>query len=53
MQQLAVYLPWVVPVAILIAFGFAYWLARDVLRRETGTTPRPPRAPRPTCPSCP
>jgi K(+)-stimulated pyrophosphate-energized sodium pump len=30
-------LSWVIPVAIAIAFGFAAWLARDVLRRDTGT----------------
>jgi K(+)-stimulated pyrophosphate-energized sodium pump len=28
---------YVIPVAILIAFAFAAWLARDVLTRETGT----------------
>ncbi len=28
---------WVVPVAIIIAIGFAVYLIRDVLRRETGT----------------
>jgi K(+)-stimulated pyrophosphate-energized sodium pump len=27
----------VIPIAILIAFGFAAWLARDVLSRDTGT----------------
>jgi K(+)-stimulated pyrophosphate-energized sodium pump len=37
LTQGAQYLVYFVPVAILIAFGFAYWLARDVLRRETGT----------------
>ncbi|HEY8491063.1 MAG TPA: sodium/proton-translocating pyrophosphatase, partial [Dehalococcoidia bacterium] len=30
-------LAWVVPVAGLIAVLFAFWLARDVLRRDTGT----------------
>jgi len=30
-------LSYVIPVCILIAFGFALWLARDVLRRDTGT----------------
>ncbi|HBY98840.1 MAG: sodium-translocating pyrophosphatase [Ardenticatenaceae bacterium] len=28
---------WIVPVAILIAIGFAIYLVRDVLRRDTGT----------------
>jgi K(+)-stimulated pyrophosphate-energized sodium pump len=37
MQDLAHQLTYVIPVAILIAFGFALWLARDVLGRETGT----------------
>ncbi|MFN2115588.1 MAG: sodium-translocating pyrophosphatase [Anaerolineae bacterium] len=27
----------IIPVAILVAFGFAFWLARDVLSRDTGT----------------
>lgn len=30
-------LMFIVPLAVLIALGFAYWLARDVLRRSTGT----------------
>ncbi len=37
MDNLATALPWVVPIAILAAFAFAGWLARDVLRRPTGT----------------
>jgi K(+)-stimulated pyrophosphate-energized sodium pump len=37
MEGLAQTLIWAVPVAILIAFAFAAWLARDVLRRDTGT----------------
>ena len=28
---------WIVPVAIVIAIGFAVYLIRDVLSRETGT----------------
>ena len=37
MQDLAHQLTYVIPIAIVIAFGFAFWLARDVLGRETGT----------------
>jgi K(+)-stimulated pyrophosphate-energized sodium pump len=37
MQDLAHQLTYVIPIAIIIAFGFAFWLARDVLGRETGT----------------
>jgi K(+)-stimulated pyrophosphate-energized sodium pump len=37
MQDLAGALTWVIPVAILLAFGFAYWLARNVLDRDMGT----------------
>jgi K(+)-stimulated pyrophosphate-energized sodium pump len=37
MEGLAAQLTYVVPVAILVAFGFAYWLVRDVMRRDTGT----------------
>jgi K(+)-stimulated pyrophosphate-energized sodium pump len=37
MQDLNSAITWVIPAAILIAFGFAYWLARDVLSRDTGT----------------
>jgi K(+)-stimulated pyrophosphate-energized sodium pump len=37
MTGLAQQLTYLVPVAILIAFGFAYWLVRDVMKRDTGT----------------
>ena len=37
MEDLSQNMFWVIPVAILIAFGFALWLARDVLSRPTGT----------------
>ncbi|MFQ5460340.1 MAG: sodium/proton-translocating pyrophosphatase, partial [Anaerolineae bacterium] len=37
MQDPASAIVWVIPVAILVAFGFAYWLARDVLGRDTGS----------------
>ncbi len=36
METISGYIMWVVPFAILVAFAFAYWLARDVLRRDTG-----------------
>ncbi len=37
MQDPASAIVWVIPIAILVAFGFAYWLARDVLGRDTGS----------------
>lgn len=37
-MTLGLELLWIVPVAILVAIGFAAYLVRDVLRRDTGTS---------------